>query len=245
MVDYISERSAGQIVGDSFRLYSRNFRVLFLVYALPIFPLILFNVLARSNGEDELSIAISVIQALLGIFTLGAVTLAVSNICLGNQPSLKRSYAALFRIFWGYLGTYILYLLAFMLGFLLLILPGFYVSVVLVFSLPICIIERRSPMDAIKRSMALSKGRFWRIFGTLMLVGLTIFLPFFVVGFVVGMIGFILEPETGLLLTSLLMDLLGTLLVPFMQVATILIYYDIRSRKEHFDGAALATELMT
>jgi hypothetical protein len=33
--------------------------------------------------------------------------------------------------------------------------------------------------------------------------------------------------------------------VPILVIAATLLYYDVRARKENFDGAALAQELMT
>ena len=44
---------------------------------------------------------------------------------------------------------------------------------------------------------------------------------------------------------TFIIGILTSLAVPLLQVPTILLYYDMRVRKENFDGASLAQELMT
>jgi hypothetical protein len=245
MVDYISERTAGQIISDSIRLYVRNFPAIFLVYMLPIFSLILLSGSATASGDPGLIMASEGLKAVVSFFTLGAVTLAVSDACLGNQPSIKRSYAGVGRVFWNYLGTYLLDFLAVLLGMVLLVLPGLYAIVALLFCLPVCIIERRSPIDACRRSMALGKGHYLRNLGVLLLVGLVGVLGMMIIGGLSGMImaaaGFRPMSVTFLIIVGVLTATMS----PLLQIPAILLYYDMRARKENFDGAALAQELMT
>jgi hypothetical protein len=242
MAEYISERAAGQIIGDSIRIYRSNFPILFIVSALPLLPFVVLQGLAA--GNEVLSVLSETAQTILSIFTLGATTVAVSDICLGNRPTVKRSYAALFRVFWKYLGTYLLYVMAFVGGGLLLVLPGLYAMVALMFSLPACIIERRGPIESCKRSLALCRDNFWRVAGILLLAVLIFVIGIVIVSVIVGVaIGLALSPESPLLEPA--GGLIGTMMAPFVQIVAVLLYYDLRARKENFDGAALASELMT
>lgn len=243
MADYISERTAGRIIGDGFRVYFGNFLTLFLIYVVPVAPFVVLGAIAQSGQDLSLIIIATVIQLLVGLFSVGAMTVAVSDICLGNQPNFARSYAAVFRVLGKYFGTYFLYVVIVIAGYILLVIPGIYLSFALIFTLPVCIIERRSVMESIKRSYRLAKGSWWRIFGIFMLLFLVFLGCTILVQIPAALIFMATGPEN--IFGALLSGLISIVMFPFMQVAYVLLYYDIRARKEHFDGAALATELMT
>lgn len=245
MADYISERTGGQIIGDSLRLYLNNLPVIFAVYVLPLLPVIFLESVAMSAGDLDTYLIIALIEAVITIFTLGAVTVAVSDICLGNKAGLVRSYAALFRVFWAYLGVYLLYLLATLVGLVLLIVPGIAAMVLLLFCLPAAIIERRGPIEACKRSVDLGKGYYWRNFGVLLLAILVAGVATVIVNLVMVLLSFLLDAGPESFAFNFLTGFLSSLAAPLFQVPAILLYYDMRARKEHFDGAALAQELMT
>jgi len=245
MADYISERTAGQIIGDSIRLYLKNLPTVFAIYVLPLLPFIFLSAAALSEGEIELNLISTLIEAVVSIFTLGAVTIAVSDICLGNKASLLRSYGALFRVFWSYLGVYFLYLLATLLGLLLLIIPGIAAMLLLVFCLPAAIIERRGPIESFKRSIDLGKGYYWRNFGVLLLAMLVGFVVMVAIGLVFGVTLALLGADPEGFAFNFVVGVLTSLATPLFQIPAILLYYDMRARKEHFDGSALAQELMT
>ena len=69
------------------------------------------------------------------------------------------SFAQLFKL----LGTFIIYLLVIILGFILFIVPGIYFAVKLQFALYYVIDKNMSVMDAFKKSYAATTGNFWRI----------------------------------------------------------------------------------
>jgi len=245
MADYISERTGGQIIGDSLRLYLNNLPVIFAVYVLPLLPFIFIEAVALSEGDAQTNLIASLIDAIISIFTLGAVTIAVSDICLGNKASLVRSYAALFRVFWAYLGVYLLYLLATFLGLVLLIVPGIVAMLLLVFCLPAAVVERRGPIEAFKRSIELGKGYYWRNFGVLLLAVLVAMVAMVVVVLVMVFFSVLFNAGPESFALNFFTGFLTALAVPLFQVPAILLYYDMRARKEHFDGSALAQELMT
>ena len=58
-------------------------------------------------------------------------------------------------------------------GFLLLILPGLYLTARLIVAAPVMVAEdRRNPLDAISRSFAVTKGHGWAILGLIVLIGI-------------------------------------------------------------------------
>ncbi len=245
MADYISERTAGQIIGDSIRLYVKNLPVIFAIYVLPILPFMFLAAASLSEGEVEMNVIAVLIETVISIFTLGAVTIAVSDICLGNKASLLRSYGALFRVFWPYLGVYFLYLLATMVGLVLLIIPGIAAMLLLVFCLPAAVIERRGVIESFKRSIDLGKGYYWRNFGVLLLAILVGMVAMIVVAVLVALVFIPFDENLQGFGFNFIGELLTSLAAPLFQIPAILLYYDMRARKEHFDGSALAQELMT
>lgn len=250
MGELIRERSAGTIVSDSFRIYFANFGPVLLVFALPILPFIVLRLALGYEAAPETLIALQLFEGVLSIFTIGALTVAVSDICLGNRPSIRRAYAGIGRVFWSYLGTYLLALLAFVVGLVLLVVPGLFAAVALMFSLQVCILERRRPLAACKRSAALGKGYYLRNFGIFLLATLVVVVGIFVIS--VGVLLFLalaLDVPVGAEpphpIEVLVGDLISMAATPLMLIPPILLYYDLRARKEQFDGAALAQELMT
>ena len=245
MAAYITERTAGRIIKDGIKIYAQNFMAIVLISELPAVPFVFLNAWAASQYDQTMYFVGYILYFVVGIFTAGAVTVAVSDVCLGNRPSVSRSYAALLRILWRYLGTYLLVVLIIIIGFVLLIIPGIYAMVVLMFALPICIIERRAALDACKRSRALGKGHYLRNFGVFFLVICVYFLCIIAISLVVIALMLVLSSDPPLGLADFMGGLVAVALAPVVQVSIILLYYDMRVRKENFDGAALAQELMT
>jgi hypothetical protein len=243
MVDYVKESTVGELIGDTFRLYGRNLLPLFLICLIPVLPFDFLVAVGVSSQNAPLTIVAQLLSAAGDAFVYGAITFAVSDICLGNRPSVRRSYAAIGRVLGRYLGTYFLVMLAFCVAVLMLVIPALVVSVLFMFALPVTIIERRRPIASIKRSIALGKGSYWRNFGVLMLallvsVGVLVLL-LVVFGVLAVLAG--LDPE------GFAFSLIGSIVVdfvnPLIQIPLVLLYYDMRVRKEFFDSAALSQEM--
>lgn len=245
MAELITERTAGRIIKDGIKIYAQNFRAIALISALPVVPFLILSAWASSQSDDTMFAVSGILEAVVGIFTTGAVTVAVSDVCLGNRPSVSRSYAALLRILWRYLGTYLVAASITIIGLVLLVIPGIYAIVVLMFALPVCIIERRAALDACKRSRALGKGHYLRNLGVFFLVFCVYVLCIITISLVLVALMLVMNSDPSIFLTDFLDGMVAVVLAPIMQVSIILLYYDMRVRKENFDGAALAQELMT
>lgn len=124
-----------------------------------------------------------------------------------------------------------------------------YASIKLLFLESAFILEANGAFKSMKRSLHLTNGYYWKIFGVMLITLIVIGLVF---GLIVGPVyGAYIGPEimgqkgtTGLLvLATLLMTVFGTLLVPIPSIIAILLYYDIRVRKEGYDLELLAGEL--
>lgn len=69
------------------------------------------------------------------------------------------------------IGTMIVQYVVVFVGMLLLIVPGIMLAIMLMPMLPVCLIERRGPIDAFERSRELTKGSRWLILATFLVFG--------------------------------------------------------------------------
>lgn len=105
---------------------------------------------------------------------------------------------------------------------------------------PAVVLERAGPIAALKRSWALSRGQFWRIFGISLLTRI-------VVGMVSGLattpFAFLALGASGtvtLTLTTIWSAIVAGVLAPFSANVTGLLYIDQRIRKEALDVTLMA-----
>ncbi len=115
-------------------------------------------------------------------------------------------------------------------------------------TLPAVVLERISPVAAIRRSWQLSHGSFWRLFGILVLTGIIVAvaadvlaIPFTILGAVIGggSAG-LLGAATTTSAAALIIGAIGSILAatvtrPISAGVTVLLYVDLRMRREGLD----------
>ena len=127
------------------------------------------------------------------------------------------------------------------------------VGVRLTMGAPALVLEDIGVAASLRRSWALTQGRFWRTFGVLLVAGILVGIVqqvvsfgFQMVGLLLGLaIGSTLGPDTGPAVSAVLsmsFSVVGMLLAamvaqPFTAAVTALLYTDARIRKEGFDLA--------
>ena len=89
------EHTVGSIVRQVFGLFFQNFKVLFLI-SLPLVPLRYLELHGEHAGSALLRTAGLAGYALASFLTWMAVTVAVSDACVGNRPSVARAYRRAF-----------------------------------------------------------------------------------------------------------------------------------------------------
>ena len=158
-------RDAGDLLNETFRVYRSNFLPLLVIALLPQIP---FLVAAVTTWQ--VSLVFSLIGYLLTFIAAGAVVCAVAQQYLGQEVSPFRCIGQA----WSRAGPLVLAGILFTLALivsvaLMVILVGiplfFYLLVVLFFASPAIVLEGKGTMDALKRSEALVKGGWWRVFG--------------------------------------------------------------------------------
>jgi glycerophosphoryl diester phosphodiesterase family protein len=115
-------------------------------------------------------------------------------------------------------------------------------------TLPAVVLERLSPVTAIKRSWQLTHGSFWRLFGILALTGIIVAvatyvltIPFAILGSVAGggSLGIFgtaaTTSATALIITAIGSILAATVTRPISAGVNVLLYVDLRMRREGLD----------
>ncbi|MFN3334708.1 MAG: glycerophosphoryl diester phosphodiesterase membrane domain-containing protein, partial [Caldilinea sp.] len=128
--------------------------------------------------------------------------------------------------------------LIFVMTFLLL-LPFAYLSARWLVAPVVVLVERCGPTGALKRSWRLTEGSFWRLFGLLVLLvilnGVVLGLPLTLLQFLTLAVS---TPQLMGVLNGVLTGvsyLVSILWYPFMALTLLLVYYDLRVRKENYD----------
>ena len=131
------------------------------------------------------------------------------------------------------LGTGVLQTLIIYGGLILLIIPGIIWMIRYIFAQPIVVLERTAYKRALRRSRELVEGSWWRLFGALWvgIVGFTITWLIFgvVLSIPIALLG-------GLSVGVIELAILGMYpAMPILFIYPVLLYYDLRVRKEAFN----------
>lgn len=249
-----------EILDRAFAIYRSRFLTFFALLAVVYLPINVSLVGTLAAHPDAFTSEISRQARLLAIlqqmiesfsyglaFTLaaGATTRAVGDLYLGEPASLRRSYGALFRILPRYLVTVFLTNLVEGLGFLMLVIPGILFTVWFSFASSVCVLENQAGTTAMGRSRTLARGSGGRIFGILLLFGiLTAVLEGSVSTACEEFLPNVVADEwTRWALSNAASSVTTLLITPYFSIAWVLLYYDLRIRKEGFDLEVLARTL--
>jgi hypothetical protein len=160
-----------------------------------------------------------------------AVTYAIGEVFLGRPVTASQALRYAKSVLMPLLGTAFLATLLIALGVLALIIPGLYLMLAYMLVWQIGVVEQQFGMAALRRSRALMRGNLRRGAAVLLVSGLLVAMLVGVAAFVFGLVPFAgpigsqLAQATGSIYTS---------------AVSVLLYFDIRCRKEAFDLEHLA-----
>ncbi len=111
------------------------------------------------------------------------------------------------------------------------------------FAAPIVMLERIGATAALRRSWQLVRGSTPRVFGITLLVGLITGILSAIVGALLNVLTQFGDENVRLLLGQLASLLVAILIQPISFIVVVLLYYDLRIRKEAFDIEMLAANI--
>jgi hypothetical protein len=255
--------SLGEILDRTFFLYRRNFLLFVGIAAIPYAILVVlvssFVLLARLAGParsvapGRMPISPWAMGAAGGGFFLafilffslflisaGAAVIAVSEIYVGRPARIWGAFRAALKRIWSLLGILFLGFLMVAAGFILLVFPGIYLGCRMSVAFASALVDEVGPVEAIQRSFALTKGFAWRAF---MIFFLTVVISWALVGlfqvpFMILIAASSKNPSLAILWMVLMeiTNLCASVLVaPVGTIGFVVLYYDLRVRKEAFD----------
>ena len=244
-------RGVTEILSDAFELYRRHWRNLIVIVAVIVIPLSFAQVLLGSamraglDGEGDLvdgalagralaSLVVAVVSILMWTVLTGAISRAAAGTFLGRDLEIGESYRYGLARFWSIVLVGVLSALAIVGGFILLVIPGFIVLAHLTCVIPVLVIEDRRGREALRRSWDLVRGFGWPVFWTIVVAAL-----------LTGLVNAVLTAPFGdsWALRSLAASVASVLTMPYTALVGVLIYLDLRVRKEQYAAADLERDL--
>src|SRR5207245_2352718 len=180
------------------------------------------------------------------LFAMAATTIAVSDACLGQRPSVLHSYRRIAGAVAGqiFLTTLLLYF-GLIVGFVLLIVPAIVLLIRCMFAFTVVVLEGKWGLEALKRSSSLGRGYHWRNAGILALLTATSFgLGLILVVIISVPAGIVAAMGVGTSWLGPTVNVFANCVAgPLGLIPGILMYYDLRVRKEAYDVGTLAEDL--
>lgn len=239
--------TTGALLDRAFRLYTNNFSLLLGITAAAYVPFYLIMLAIESSFRGNVQaqgvdlttllfqIAFMVLWASIAFpIAGGAATYAVSERYLGNDVTIGESLRLALMRFWTLSVAQIIATIRVMFGFFLLIIPGILWMLSYSLVVPAILVENQKATTSLRRSRDLVKGHRGKVFCVMVIINLLQVIPILGVNMISGMI-FNTDSGSGAVLNSAITNLASIFLTPLAIVATILLYYDMRIRKEGFD----------
>jgi hypothetical protein len=247
-------RGIGEILSTAFQLYRRYWRTLVAIAAVVVVPLTLLQYVighwVRTNGQqlqDQVVVSTSfwavagasLLAALVGLLLYqvlaGAITRTIATEVAGQDLGLEQSYRFGFARLGPILIVSILVGLATLLGLIVFIIPGIYIGVRLAVSIQALVVEGRRGTEAMRRSWDLVGGHWWHAAFTLLVGAL-----------ITGVVNAVITAPFGAgawLVQGVAAAVATTVTLPFGALVGVLLYLDLRARRERLDLDTLKANL--
>ncbi len=237
--------TTGALVDRIFKLYGANFALMLGIVAashIPIYALqAIFNFAIRAHGKNpplglmlgNLFVTLAWILIAYPVAT-GAATFAISERYLGHQIRIGTAFGHAWRRLRTIINAQMSVGLRVMFGFILLIVPGILWALSYSVTIAAVVVEGANARESMRRSRELTSGNRRKVFNVLALIGAIGLVATFAATFLSHLV-FGSEGTVAALLGDLSTDLASMLVTPVSLIGSILLYYDLRIRKEGFD----------
>jgi hypothetical protein len=243
----------GDLLDETFRMYRRHFLLfggLSVIIAIPTAAFSGFTLVALVDSLPKLQTGVGIDPSLLswlGIFFVvslallpfefGAVTYAACESALGRPVTASGVLKAVLRRYFPLLAYGLLITLMLIAFCLLPLWIWIWVSWCVV--IPVMFVENVGLGAALGRSRRLVEGRWWRTFLLLFLMVVVFYTvdlglrAFLALG--QAILQFVISQTVVLLVAGAMTAIVDSLVYPLLQIAIVLIYFDLRVRKEGLD----------
>lgn len=255
-------RGIGEILSTAFEIYKSNAQGLLMIVAIVVVPLTFISafiagvvfapetttttvfgesvetVSARSAG---VAILVALLAAVIGVVINAVLQAAImrgaAQGSIGDPVDIDASYKWGFKRFGSVLWISILVGLAVAVGLILFIIPGLIFLVMFAVAIPALVVENLRGTDSMSRSWNLVKGHFWHAAGVVVLA-------FIIAAVVSGVITAIGGAISSNWFVSWIFQAIAQIIVaPFAALVSVLLYLDLRARREALTADGLRAQL--
>ena len=230
--------SIGEILDTGFQLIRSHFLMFLGIGLTASLPSAVLVQLVTETANDPTAASIASLLGLIVFLMVvspiisAAITHAVSEVYLGRPVSYGQSIRFGIKLLLPLIGTAMLMMLIIFAGLLLLIIPGLYLTLAFLLTYQVMVIENRSGWNALKRTRELSSDNLLRIFAVY-------FVAMVLMSVVSGGLG--LVTMSWPIVSAAVSAVVQAIFAAYMAATLVVIYFDIRCRKEAFDLEHLAS----
>lgn len=253
MYEATAPQSIGGVLDSGFSLFRGAFKSTFVIAFVIAF-------LAAPAGRVSQSITVTapsgglVLAFIVGLFAYiiislvlyGALISVIDRVARGEPVAIGTALGVGLRRGPALFVVGFCYSIAVFVGMILLLVPGLWLMVALLFGFFAVVLDGKGPIDSLGYSMRLVRGHWWRTTGVLTVI----FFIAMVIYFIIGMIGGAAAVfQTDALIATgnlpwyidfIVVPALSAVVVPLMYTMTYAVYRDLKVRLE---GADLADRI--
>ncbi|MBU6427044.1 hypothetical protein KGQ27_02270 [Patescibacteria group bacterium] len=241
----VNFRLAGpsELIKSAWNLFKAHWRMLAAIAVIPSILTFVSQMLMATGAGVMVIVALilSILAVILSFVMQGALIDAVKQ--YSNNASAKLSvgdqYSFGFRYFWPFVLIIVIQALVFGGSFILFVFPGIIISVYAAVYAMTLFVDNKRGFNAFSESFSLIKGRWWKVFGRLIILALLVLACYVVIeGIVVSLISvlFGIGSFSSVVLTSLANIVMAVTVGPF---ATAYLYKMYESLKATRSGQVL------
>ena len=230
------------LLSETFRIYQNSFLLLLGVSLIGHIP---FFIGAFLSDDLQVVITVFALGFLAGVLASAATTYIVAGGYLGYRGTAASGYAAALRFGPSLLLSTLIYATAVgaavLLSFVIIGIPLLvFILVSWFFYVQAVMVEGKRPMEALSRSWDLVRSNWLRVMGIgLVYVSITV-----IAVFAASLPGLLVSGVEDTTVVGNLLTTAGSVIVaPFSYVGTVVVYLDLRARKEGYDVDSLAGEM--
>jgi hypothetical protein len=252
----------GEIFDVSIKIFRAHAGTLLTLVAIVVVPVAALSALIELSAvptEEELLtedpdeeiatlVAAFVVAGLLGL--LGSIVAtatcfkAIAEAYLGAKPTWQGSLRFVLRRLHSVLWVLFLMSLILIPAFIACILPGIWLGVAYAVAIPALLTEGTKGFKSLKRSYRLVRGRWWPAFVVVILGYLLAgIVAGALTGLAAGLTGFDETDAAAIIANYVATAISDVLTTPFIAAFLVVLYFDLRVRKEAFDLQLLAQQI--
>lgn len=255
MTEVLRPRRQGELLGQTFNLVMRSLGKLFLIQLVVWIPIVVvatvvavgvsrmeFDEPGMSEAMTGLAVALSVtvLYLFLGPIVQGASVLAVADHFTGRNSTVRECLGVAGRKIVRLILLGLLVGAVVVVGMMACLLPGLYLTVRLYLAVQVLMIEDTTIKESINRSWELTKGAFWKVAGFVAMVGLISVIITMAIELPLELAARMSESAAVIFGASLLAQFVGSIAGGIIaMVASVVIYFELRTRKEALDMEGL------